>query len=93
MTIVTGDLNAEKNIVDPIFENFENISSHYSHITLTLSPEEMHHLTLIDHILVHSNQKSGQHMIEPVAVEDIPDPEAVKTYKEVFAPLINTYTA
>lgn len=84
-TILTGDLNAEMKIVNSVFENYKNLSSHYTQIE-NKSP---YYMTLIDHILV-SHQEEITPTLASVPLEDLTDPRASEVCKKIFEPILQS---
>lgn len=84
-TILTGDLNSEPRIVNSVFENYENLSSHYTQIE-NKSP---YYMTLIDHILVSHHEEIAP-TLAPVTLEDLTDLKASEIYKKIFEPIVKS---
>lgn len=88
-TILTGDLNAEKTLLNSIFEDFTNLASHYSHITSYMSPrkpDSKHYLTLVDHLLVKSE---GQEVkSKTINLHDLLDSRAFDVYSNAITTLL-----
>ena len=88
VTIITGDLNAEKDLVNSVFEDFTNLADHYSHITSYMSPNKpnsKHYLTLVDHLLVKSE---GREIVaESINLSDLSESKVLSVYKNAIAPL------